>query len=708
MLVFLLAVSAFALADGDPIRVSSLSEPQSVISEQDVSITIKIYNSSQEDMTEEITLFDPTAHSVIKYDGLKGEQSVTYNGTWHVTEDQIKEGKIKYFIRYYVKTADGLQENKRTIPVTIQTETAAPQMTATYTVTPSSARKGQKVSVEYTLSNTGNIELRNISVSNEGISSKKLSAPSLSVGEKITLQDSFTMGDSELISKPTITYQAAGGSKEYTISDLARKTITLTENGLEAQLKTDAGENLYPGEKINVTLTMKNSGNSGYTGLTATLSDGTVIASNVDLAAGATFEQTIEWTPTQTTTLSAEITGSDDSGEAISVTSGEVTVTTQDASQALVLSVSAQAQTTEIFSEPAVVRFAVVVSNIGQTDSATLTVKEAGTTVATIPSLPSGDSKTLVFDLETSIAGQIQFEVSGKDDAGNEKAYQSNIIQLTYIEPTPEPTATPAPTAVPPTPTPEPTATPVPTFGEMIASRVNLTVLYIVAGVLVAVIAVLIAVGMVSSAKRKKRMEQAIDTISLAPDVRDSFGKRRRRPAQTKKAEKSSKQETEKTEKEEPIVPAPEFVPEEKESASERADKNAEEGRRRRPTPEVTTDKTLRVAPIEDRPEFVPQGKVDDSQTRIFGKLTPESAKPEETPKNNAEQETIRLTGEDVQAIREQTRKDTFAGHGKKRGEIKPMKKKKGLFGLGKKDTDDDFFIDPDAQNDDDDDDLFE
>ena len=117
------------------------------------------------------------------------------------------------------------------------------------------------------------------------------------------------MGDSELISKPTITYQAAGGSKEYTISDLARKTITLTENGLEAQLKTDAGENLYPGEKINVTLTMKNSGNSGYTGLTATLSDGTVIASNVDLAAGATFEQTIEWTPTQTTTLSAEITG---------------------------------------------------------------------------------------------------------------------------------------------------------------------------------------------------------------------------------------------------------------------------------------------------------------------------------------------------------------------------------------------------------------
>lgn len=44
-----------------------------------------------------------------------------------------------------------------------------------------------------------------------------------------------------------------------------------------------------------------------------------------------------------------------------------------------------------------------------------------------------------MFDLETSIAGQIQFEVSGKDAAGNDKAYDSNIIFLTYVEPTPEP-----------------------------------------------------------------------------------------------------------------------------------------------------------------------------------------------------------------------------------------------------------------------------
>ena len=98
MLVFLLAVSAFALAEADPIRVSSLSEPQSVISEQDVSITIKVYNSSQTDMTEQIALYDPNGDLVSTYNGLQGEQSVTYNGRELGRAEQMEKGKIKEYI----------------------------------------------------------------------------------------------------------------------------------------------------------------------------------------------------------------------------------------------------------------------------------------------------------------------------------------------------------------------------------------------------------------------------------------------------------------------------------------------------------------------------------------------------------------------------------------------------------------------------------
>ena len=736
MLLFMLmlALGGAAAADADPIRVSSLSEPQSVISEQDVTVTIKIYNSSQTDMQEEITLFNPQGISVEKYSGLKGEQSVTYTGKWHVTQDQIEKGKISYYIQYMVDTGSGPQKATRTVPVTIQTEEAAPQLTATYSVSPASAREGQSVTLSYTLSNTGNVELRNIVIKNEGVSKEELAQPSLSVGEKVTLTDTFTMGSKELVSKPSISYQAADDKKTLTISDMARKTITVAENGLEASLSAKNAEDVYPGEKVALTVALKNTGSQSYTGLTATLNDGTVAFSGVELGAGASYEKEIEWTASQNATLSATVSGSDGSGEEVSVVSNELSVTTQDVSRALLLNTYADAQQTVINSEPAVVRFGVVVENVGETDAATLTITQAGTTVAKIPSLPAGESRTVVFDVETSIAGKFQFVVHGKDVDGNERTFESNILEIAYVAPTPTPTAVPTPTPVPPTPSPVPTATPAPTLGEIIAEKVNPVVLYSIAGVLAALLVAVRAVSGVTSARRKKRMAQAIDTIELSPDVRNHRGARRRRAQGAKTAPKPEAQDNE------PIVPAAELTEEENaESTTPARDAmrqlEREEGRRRRAAVEVPTDETLRVVPVDQRPEFIAQGKVDDSQTRIFGKLADEVAQAaapkaeepaevpavnkvadlfkeaqaiEEQPEGKADQ-TIRLSRAQIEEIRQQQepREDKYAGSGKKKDEIKPMKKK-GLFsGFGKKKKteadEDDVVEDIDGDSDDDD-----
>lgn len=107
-----------------------------------------------------------------------------------------------------------------------------------------------------------------------------------------------------------------------------------------------------------------------------------------------------------------------------------------------------------------------------------------------------------------------------------------------------------------------------PTIGDIIAQHVNPVVLYTIAGVLAAVIVALVAVSSVSGAKRKKRMERAIDTIELSPDVRDSFGKRRRRAQNVSaKAGKTPEKEAEQKPDEKPddgqIVPTPEFEPDE-------------------------------------------------------------------------------------------------------------------------------------------------
>lgn len=733
--ICLLVFAGTACADADPIRVSSLSEPQSVISEQDVNITIKIYNSSQTDMEGEIFLYSPAGgYPVETYNGLKAENSVTYTGTWRVTSEQIEKGRINYYIKYTVDTGNGPTETTRTIPVTIQTEEAAPQLTATYSVTPASAREGQKVTLAYTLSNTGNIELRNIEITNAGVSDRKLTATSLSVGEKVTLEDTVTMGSKELVSKPTVNYQAAGSSKMLSISDMARKTITVMEDGLDVMLKASNPSNLYPGERVSMTLTMKNSGNTAYSALTATLSDGTRLADGIALEPGASFEHAFETTVAQSGTYSVSVEGVDSNGNAVSMASGEVEVTTQDVSKALILNVRAQAQTETIYTEPAVIRFGVAVENVGQTDATTLTIRQAGTTVATIPSLPSGESRTVVFDVETSIAGQFQFTVTGKDADGNERTYESNIIRVQYVAPTPEPTATPAPTSVPPTPSPVPTATPKPTLGEIIASSVSPVALYTAAGILAAVLVALLAAGGVSQAKRAKREKNAIDTIELTPDTRNHRGLRRR----------AKKEKTEKPKKtggiQEPIVPTPELTEDELRERSAETDAAAtavaapkEEGRRRRAAQEtaVPTEETLRVVPVDQRPEFIAQGKVDDSQTRIFGKLTEEAqtageakapeapktrrekaereSKPEEKPDSKAEEkaeETIRLSREEVDELRQrQAAVEKTGAAGKKRSEIKPMKKKKSIFARRKVEEDD--FMDEASEGFDDSDDDF-
>lgn len=731
--VCMLCSAAAAYAAADPVRVSSLSEPQSVISEQEVDITIKVYNSSPEDLESDVILYNPLGSPVETYKGLKGENSVTYTGKWNVTQEEIEAGKIKYYIKYMVETEEGLKENLRTVPVTIQTEAALPQLTATYSVSPTAAREGQEVTLSYTLSNTGNVELRNIVIENDGVTKKDVTAASLSVGEKITLEDKVEMGSKEMISKPQVTYQAAGSSKKLTISDMARKTITVAEDGLEVEIKADEIKNIYPGEEIEFELAMKNSGNTAYTDLSVQLSDGTAVADGVELAPGASYSDTFTMSFTEGKTVSVNVTGSDDAGNQVAMSSNELNVTTQSLSRALILEVAAGVQETTIYSEPAVLRFAVQVKNIGETDATTLTVKQNKTTVATIPSLPSGESRTLVFDLETSIAGQFRFDVSGKDAAGVEKTYSSNVLQVTYVQPTPAPTSTPAPTAVPPTPTPVPTATPVPSLGEIIAEKVNPVVLYSVAGVLGALLVIVLSVNAVQSAKYKKRMAGAIDTIELSPDVRNHRGVQRKKHAgkkDAKKAEKPVKAE------EAPIVPAQELEsekPAEAEAASATPAKDAlrqaegEENRRRRAAVQVSTDKTLRVAPVDERPEFVAQGKVDDSQTRIFGKMPTaqeiEEAVKEAAPAIEKAVEALPVTEQkpdaakdpavqgdtvrfDREAIGEVNRREEAAkaAKGKKRSEIKPMKKKKGgLFGRKKAEEDDLIDVDDDLDDGEDD-----
>ncbi|MBQ9008397.1 MAG: hypothetical protein IJ088_03585 [Clostridia bacterium] len=668
-----------ALAEAvDPIRVSSQSDPQSVIAEQDVAITIKIYNSVNVDMQDAITLFDPDGVSVQKYNGLGGEQAVTYTGNWHVTSEQIANQKIIYYIRY---TVDG-KEITKTIPVLIQTETPAPQLIASYVISPVSARQGQQMNIAYTLANTGNIELRDITINNPGISDKTLTASSLSVNERIVLEDVFQMGAAEMDCAPLITYRAANSDRRLTVPDMTRRTLTPAQDGLELTISAENTENLYPGESIDLTAKLKNTGNSAFLGLAVTLMDGTEVASGIELAPGASYEASIPYAPRQSGNIVATVSGIDAEGDRITIQSDPLGVVMQDASMALVLNVMAAAETNRIYSEPAVVRFLVRVVNMGDTDATTLTITEAGTPVATIPSLPSGETRDVVFDLETSIAGQIQFVVTGKDAAGNDKSYDSNIIQLTYVEPTPVPTQTPPPTPVPPTPSPVPSPTPVPSVLEQAADMFSLPVLIgIGVGLVVLILAITIP-SAIRSGRKKKRLADAIDTIRLSPDTRDPLKK-----AKAGKQKAGGKGDKDMGLGNRDIVPSKELTEEdlsrEATSPAEGDGTENEPGRRRSArNEEKKADPTLRVEPVEKRPEFPETRKVDKSKTKVFSREGARDVMTEATRKVPV------VVPEDEAGQKGRPSPDRNQPNKGQSDDGKPKEKKRGLFGKRKKDSD--------------------
>ena len=563
------------------------------------------------------------------------------------------------------------------------------------------------MTLSYTLSNTGNVELRNIVIANAGVTDNDVTVASLSPGERVTQESTITMGKEELVSNPTVTYQAADSDQTLTISDMARKTITLAEDGLEVTLSAKTTSDLYPGQRVQMTVSMKNTGETAYSGLKVGLAGGEPVASGVELAPGASFEQNFEYTAAQSGAVSLFVEGTDATGESVAVVSNELELTTQDASQALILNVRAQAQESVVFSEPAVIRFAVVVDNIGETDATSLSVTQNGTQVATIPSLPSGESRTLVFDLMASIAGQFQFVVSGRDGVGNERSYESNILRVAYQAPTPEPTVAPTATPEPATPSPEPTATPVPSLTERISSSlegVNPVVLYGIAAALSAVLIAVLAASCIGSVRKKRRLAQAIDTIERSPDVRDHRGARR-------KSAKKTRPEKKKEDKE-PIVPTPELTDDDRPAAEpERkadAPRRAESRRAAEAAEEnVTAEQTLRVAPVDQRPDFVAQGKVDDSETRVFSGLRGEEMASEETKvipevklpaQEKAEEEPAVGDGETIRMGPVQpapARRQPPREKGNTIKDAKPMKKKKkGLFG---RDDADDLIEDDDG-----------
>ena len=682
LLLTLLMAVLFAMpvaADYDPITTSSACVPKTLVEPGPVEVTIKVYNGGDTDMQNPMTLYDPDGNAVSTFTDvmLKAGQSQSWNGTWNVTQDQMEDEKLRFVLRYALDAAEGgdpVQVNK-TIAVSIQQDAPTPKLTASYTVTPNPAQKGQEVVFTYTLSNTGNVAVTNVQITNTKLTNDKINVSRIEPGDKITREFTYTMGKKAVSFKPKVTYRAEGSDKVLTIGNMAQKTLEVAEGGLDLALSGENVTGVLPGSKAKLTLTLKNTGNITYTNLLITDSVLGEIESGLEIKPGEEKTVEKEFTVQESADHAFTVSGSSSAGGTIEYASNKVSVAALDTAKALSLEVIAQAGQTAIREKPATVAFAVTIKNTGDVDGENIAVYQGDTQVATIASLPAGEEARIVKEFDVSMEGTFQFSaryklaVEGQTEEV-EQRFDSNELMIAYIEPTPEP-VTPPPTTAPVV-TVEPIATPEPQE----KGSVGMTILYVVAGLLVVALLAVLALILLGRRRASRPSAAVLDAFerggSRSYTSRPGQGRRRQRQ-RVDLGDVAREDWGEDVEL--PQMQAPDAAPVEEEEAQD-------DTRYRRPRGDKADD-TADAAPTQARGE-----EPEETEMATDGEQTPAF---DEDDYDDEDEEAPAKRPSRVRRAPRETPDET------------PKKAKKGLFSglFGKKKRDDDFidddFIDEDG-----------
>ncbi len=514
-----------------PLGVSSSCSPKSITAPGEVTVTIIVTNQADGELTVPVTLLDPAGNQVSFSGGitsLAAQQKATYTGKWSVSAAELADGKLKYKL-----SSSELAENGSLIPystvasVAIKKEAAstssASVLTGSYSVSPSTASKGQTVTLTYTLSNTSGTDIIDVTITNTSLTKEKIFISRLPAGDKVTKTFQYTMGSKSIKAKPKITYKmegSTGGSKDVKTVNLGSKTIELEKGGVLVNLKAKGSTEVEPGSKVELTLTVTNGSNVTYKNIKISDTHLGEIATIPELKA-----KTGKHTETKTITVDVtadytfSVKGTSDDGKELDLISNTMHLVAIDMSKRMQLEIGAVAQTTEASDYPAEIVFEVNVKNTGTSTGKDMVLKHGKTTIATIGTMAPGEEQTFVKRILVSMAGKFMFSVTGNNEQGASQTVDGNTVDVVYIEPTPEP----------PPPTIQPTAPPIQNAltatdapaddAKKSGTAGGMQFLWIIAGALaLALVAVLTVVimGRRRQAAEAERGKNSIDSMQVS------------------------------------------------------------------------------------------------------------------------------------------------------------------------------------------------
>ena len=528
----LLCVSA-ALAEL-PIKVAMELKPNKVSGTETINVAITVTNVGDGDMPGPVTLYYPSGKKVEDFGSpvLKVGASKRWSGTWTVTEDELKTGKVKFSVRFSAYDGpigeDGeptLKNHKINFSKDITFTGADPEITVNRTIVPTVAQKGQEVSVTYEIANVGTVDVTSVTIKeNSSISTKSGTIESIAAGATEKYTFTAEMGNRDLTSAATVSYKAGG--KTFT-TKVESSTIKFGKVELSAALKADK-KGGAPGDTVKLTLTLKNSGSLDFTNVTVTDPALGTVFSGETVKAGETRTLEKELTITETQELQFTVTAEESTGKGVETATGRVTVIAMDPTQQIVLNLDASADRDKVYKIPGTVRFRVNVRNDSAIEVKNITVKAVDTTLYTFDSIPSGESASFIRDVDISMAGTFQFTAVCRDALDQVLTFDSNPVVISYSEPTPVPTEAPLVTPPAPAMEPIPTDQPEPEWLDQVESIAD-GAKWILAGI-AGVLLVLLLIGAVRRGKSRSESKKAMDHLEGA-NYRDysAVPKRRRR-----------------------------------------------------------------------------------------------------------------------------------------------------------------------------------
>ncbi len=448
--LLVLGLSGAALAADDPITLNMDLSANRFAGPAEVTVSIRVTNTMDEDMPGPLALYYPNGRMIEEFGTptLSAGQSKTWTGTWMVTEEQIKAGRIIFAVRYSILSPDGSVTTKQdSYYASIEDAGAVAQVEINRYITPTMARNGQKVSVTYEIANTGTLDVTDV-VIKEGSTISKTNGKIdlIKAGEKGSYTFTVTMAKKDLTSNATITYKAGG--KTYT-ETLGNAKIKYGNVQLTATVKADKkGGN--PGDPVKFTLTLKNTGKTDYDNITVTDATLGTVFTGLSVKAGKTLTQEKEILISKSASYQFNVTATSSNGSTIETATDRVTITAVDPEKVVTLVVSAEVDKPIVYILPDVVKFTVTVTNNSAADAENVTVSASGMDLYTFGKIPAGQSASFVRDVKVEMAGNFRFDARVANQLGATETFPGELIRITHSTPTAAPTQVPIATPVAP------------------------------------------------------------------------------------------------------------------------------------------------------------------------------------------------------------------------------------------------------------------